>query len=66
MRSRLTHLTLTNFRSYSTAALNTGGAGAYLFGPNGAGKTNLLEAITYLGLLRSLRGTKDWGDQFPR
>lgn len=56
MRSRLTHLTLTNFRSYSTAALNTGGAGAYLFGPNGAGKTNLLEAISLFSPGRGLRG----------
>jgi len=38
-------LTLTDFRSYAHARLETGGASVYLFGANGAGKTNLLEAI---------------------
>lgn len=30
-----------------------------LVGPNGAGKTSVLEAIAYLGLLRSMRGSPD-------
>src|SRR5687768_4240855 len=32
-----------------------------LIGPNGAGKTNVLEAVGYLGSLRSFRGVADEG-----
>jgi DNA replication and repair protein RecF len=52
----LASLTLTDVRSYRTAALTLGGAPVVLFGPNGAGKTNLLEAISYLSPGRGLRG----------
>jgi DNA replication and repair protein RecF len=54
MRSALTHVTLTDFRSYDHADLAIAGT-AYLFGPNGAGKTNFLEAISYLAPGRGLR-----------
>ena len=50
-------LTLTDFRSYAHARLETGGASVYLFGANGAGKTNLLEAISLLSPGRGLRGS---------
>jgi len=56
MRSALTRLTLTDYRSYERATLNAGGRCVYLFGPNGAGKTNLLEAISFLSPGRGLRG----------
>jgi len=50
-------LTLTDFRSYAQARLETGGASVYLFGANGAGKTNLLEAVSLLSPGRGLRGS---------
>ncbi|HEX4095872.1 MAG TPA: DNA replication/repair protein RecF [Caulobacteraceae bacterium] len=55
-RSALLSLTLTDFRSYERAELETGGRSVFLFGPNGAGKTNLLEAISLLSPGRGLRG----------
>jgi DNA replication and repair protein RecF len=55
--SRITRLTLTDFRSYETADLVAHGASVYLHGPNGAGKTNLLEAISLLSPGRGLRGS---------
>ena len=54
MRSALTRVTLTDFRSYDHADLAIEGT-AYLFGPNGAGKTNFLEAISFLAPGRGLR-----------
>ncbi|HEX3699670.1 MAG TPA: DNA replication/repair protein RecF [Phenylobacterium sp.] len=56
MRTRITHLTLTDFRSYAAAELPLGGGPVYLVGPNGAGKTNLLEAVSLLTPGRGLRG----------
>ncbi|HJV43211.1 DNA replication/repair protein RecF [Caulobacter sp.] len=52
----LLSLTLTDFRSYERARLETGGRSVYLFGANGAGKTNLLEAISLLSPGKGLRG----------
>ena len=52
----LASVSLTDFRSYPAAALETGGRSVYLFGPNGAGKTNLLEAVSLLSPGRGLRG----------
>ena len=56
MRAVLTHLTLTDFRSYERAELALDGRPAFLFGANGAGKTNLLEAVSLLAPGRGLRG----------
>ena len=56
-RSRITALTLTDFRSYGRAELTADGRTVYLHGPNGAGKTNLLEAISFLAPGRGLRGS---------
>jgi DNA replication and repair protein RecF len=56
MRSRLTRLTLTDFRSYHRQSLAADGCTTILFGPNGAGKTNLLEAISLFSPGRGLRG----------
>jgi len=53
--SRITSLSLTDFRSYARAELRPDGRTVYLFGPNGAGKTNLLEAISFLAPGRGLR-----------
>ena len=56
MQSALTHLALTDFRSYARAELAMDGRPVYLFGPNGAGKTNLLEAVSFLAPGKGLRG----------
>jgi DNA replication and repair protein RecF len=56
-RAALLSLTLTDFRSYERARLETGGRSVFLFGPNGAGKTNLLEAISLLSPGKGLRGS---------
>jgi len=65
--SRITSLTLTDFRSYDRAVLETAGRTVYLHGPNGAGKTNLLEAISFLAPGRGLRGaaTAEVGRRLP-
>ncbi len=52
----LTRLTLTDFRSYATAALDPGPGFVVLTGDNGAGKTNILEAVSLLAPGRGLRG----------
>ena len=53
--SRIQRLTLTHFRNYRAASLQTRGDVVVLVGPNGAGKTNCLEAISYLSPGRGLR-----------
>ena len=65
--SRITSLSLTDFRSYEQAALHPDGRTAYLFGPNGAGKTNLLEAVSFLAPGRGLRAvsTQEVGRRAP-
>jgi DNA replication and repair protein RecF len=51
-------LTLTAFRNYPRLRLVLDGRPVVLTGPNGAGKTNLLEAVSYLGAGRGLRGAR--------
>jgi DNA replication and repair protein RecF len=53
--SRIRRLSLTHFRSYRAASLETGTDLVALVGPNGAGKTNCLEAISLLSPGRGLR-----------
>jgi len=53
--ARVLRLTLSNFRNYHSASLETGAKTIALVGPNGAGKTNLLEAISFLAPGRGLR-----------
>src|SRR6201995_3774962 len=53
--SRIHPLTLTHFRHYRAASLQTRGDVVVLVGPNGAGKTNCLEAISFLSPGRGLR-----------
>ncbi|MHB8340428.1 MAG: DNA replication/repair protein RecF [Mycobacteriales bacterium] len=55
----VSHLSLTDFRSYQQADLTlTAGASVFL-GPNGVGKTNILEALGYLAGLDSHRAAAD-------
>jgi DNA replication and repair protein RecF len=53
--SRIHRLTLTHFRNYRVASLETRGDMVVLVGPNGAGKTNCIEAISFLSPGRGLR-----------
>ena len=55
MRSVLTRLSLTDFRSYERADIPLDGRTVVLTGPNGAGKTNILEAVSLLSPGRGLR-----------
>jgi DNA replication and repair protein RecF len=57
VRTALTRLSLTEFRSYERAELALTGQPVFLVGPNGAGKTNLLEAVSLLTPGRGLRGS---------
>src|SRR3954453_9782274 len=52
----VSRLTLTDFRSYASAAIEAGPGFVLLYGENGAGKTNLLEAVSMLTPGRGLRG----------
>ena len=63
----VSRLRLTDFRNYEGANLNLApDQGVVLFGPNGAGKSNVLEAVSYLGAGRGLRGAKlDMIDRSP-
>ncbi len=56
---RVEWISLTNFRSYPNLEWRPDAGVNILVGPNGAGKTNLLEAIAYLGTLRSFRHVAD-------
>ena len=52
-------LALRDFRNLARADLTFPPEGAVVIGDNGQGKSNLLEAIYYLHLLRSVRGARD-------
>lgn len=56
---RATGLVVRSFRNLADAALELPEAGVALVGPNGHGKTNLLEALAYPVLFRSVRGAAD-------
>lgn len=55
---RIERLVTRGFRNLGTTSLDPGPAFNVVHGDNGAGKSNLLEAIHYLGALRSFRGAK--------
>jgi len=57
--ARLRHLAVRDFRNLAEVSLDVPAAGLALVGDNGHGKTNLLEAVYYLHLFRSLRGARD-------
>ena len=58
-RATLCSLSLRDFRNLSRIDLTFPAAGVVVIGENGQGKSNLLEAIYYLHLLRSVRGARD-------
>jgi DNA replication and repair protein RecF len=55
----LSWLELRDFRCYGSLRFVPDPGINVLVGDNGAGKTSILEAIAYLGLLKSFRGTSD-------
>ena len=55
---RIQRLLTRGFRNLGALSLEPGPAFNVLHGPNGAGKSNVLEAIHYLGSLKSFRGAK--------
>lgn len=62
----LSHLQLTNFRSFESASFRFEPGGTVIRGDNGRGKSNLLESIFFLAVAKSGRGTNDrdvvrWG-----
>ena len=59
MHVTLDTLSVRHFRNIAHLELALPSDGIALVGDNGQGKTNLLEAIAYLELLRSMRGVRD-------
>jgi DNA replication and repair protein RecF len=57
--ARLARLVARDFRNLAHVELAPPSEGLVVFGENGQGKTNLLEAIYYLEILRSMRGARD-------
>lgn len=55
----LQRLSLREFRNFERLDVDIPSGGMVIIGENGHGKTNLLEAVSYLGLLRSVRGARD-------
>ena len=55
----LRHLSVRDFRNLERVELELPAEGIAVVGENGHGKTNLLEAVYYLQLLRSVRGARD-------
>ncbi|GAA4477656.1 DNA replication/repair protein RecF [Enteractinococcus fodinae] len=55
----LSHLSLTNYRSYEQAELDLKPGPNILVGANGVGKTNVAEAINYLAVQHSHRVSND-------
>lgn len=55
----LKNLTLINFKNYSEAELSFSGKINCFVGPNGVGKTNMLDAIHYLSMCKSMINTVD-------
>jgi DNA replication and repair protein RecF len=58
-RHYLRELEVRDFRNLVDVSVTLPGEGIALVGDNGHGKTNLLEAIAYLHLMRSIRGAPD-------
>jgi DNA replication and repair protein RecF len=57
--ARLDALSIRDFRNLERVELELPHSGMLIVGENGQGKTNILEAIYYLQVLRSMRGARD-------
>ncbi|HEY3134156.1 MAG TPA: DNA replication and repair protein RecF [Gemmatimonadaceae bacterium] len=58
-RIRLNQISIRDFRNLERVDLDLPPDGAVIVGDNGHGKTNVLEAIYYLQILRSIRDARD-------
>ena len=58
-RIQLERIAIRNFRNLERVDLDLPPDGAVIVGDNGHGKTNLLEAIYYLQIMRSIRDARD-------
>lgn len=58
---KLLELEMVNFRAFYHVRYTFTEGIWLVYGPNGSGKTTLLEAIAYLSIPRSFRGTRDEG-----
>jgi DNA replication and repair protein RecF len=56
---RIRELSLRPFRNFASIHLHIEANHTLIFGPNGRGKSNILEAISYLSIGKSVRGAKD-------
>lgn len=56
---RIRELTLRPFRNFAAIRLSFAADHVLIFGPNGRGKSNILEAISYLSIGKSVRGARD-------
>jgi DNA replication and repair protein RecF len=59
VRIGLESIAIQDFRNLERVDLSFPAEGVALIGDNGHGKTNLLEAIYYLQILRSIRDARD-------
>src|SRR5215217_2370608 len=57
--SVISRLVARDFRNFESLDIVIPESGIAIIGDNGQGKTNLLEAVAYLSLLRSMRGARD-------
>ena len=57
--SVISRLVARDFRNFESLDIVIPESGIAVIGDNGQGKTNLLEAVAYLSLLRSMRGARD-------
>jgi DNA replication and repair protein RecF len=58
---RITHLELTDFRSYASLSVEPEGALTVFVGPNAAGKTNIIESLELIATGRSFRNPQ-WSE----
>jgi len=56
---KIEHIDLRNFRSYPQRSFDFDPRGNLVIGPNGCGKTNLLEAIAFTSIGKSIRYHRD-------
>lgn len=58
-QAMLRGLSIRDFRNFESLDAEIPSSGLAIVGENGHGKTNFLEAVSYLGLLRSFRSARD-------
>lgn len=56
---QIKHLSLRGFRNYDNVSFDLDSNRVFIYGNNGSGKTNILEAISYLSMTRSMKKAED-------